>query len=57
MKKIKPFPKDFFKKERPSITFEEATKDDIPYEWPNEVIKGDKIVTPYSTKKENLPKK
>ena len=51
MKKPKElFPKGFFQKQRPSITFEEATKDVTPYEWPEEVLNGKKKVIVYQAK-------
>lgn len=38
-KKNSKFPKNFFKIKRPVITFNEATKDDYPFEWNNDASK------------------
>lgn len=34
------FPKGFFTKERPKVSFEDSVKDDIPFVWSDSVLEG-----------------
>ena len=47
------FPRDFFTKSRPHLTKKEPLEDQIPFEWPKEVMDKKKIATLYSVKDTN----
>ena len=46
------FPKGFFTQPRPTISMKEAIKDDIPFEWSENVLNGKSKVKIVSAKKQ-----